>query len=355
MALLQMINSIRGKMREERITAIVSTDQLTTEIIDLINDAGSEILEEHDWPFDVRYDGKLRNPAKLVGTDVDIIAIVPDDNTTDGIAFTLQSDGADFTETRANASQLTGQYRSRILFTDSTTLANTPFVIEKITSGILNWGGALVNKSVYIDGGNTEGWTAFVHEHVLPSTCREVLSAYSAESDVPIQFIDRTQDFERQIYRTGNIFNDIPEVIMIGGTISNSYFVNSSGPGSYSIASASGIGATLWPIPENEITIDYTYRVQHADLSAATDVWTGVPKDVVRLIEWKALYYANITGIQTDKDLAREVERQVERRLGRALTNYNPQPNRRRVPTDFRNRGYINPRRRWSSQTVTAT
>ncbi len=69
MALLQMVNAVRGKLREERIGAISSTDLLTTEVIDLLNDAGSEILEGNDWEFDVRHDGRLFYPSSQTGTN----------------------------------------------------------------------------------------------------------------------------------------------------------------------------------------------------------------------------------------------------------------------------------------------
>ncbi len=80
MALLQMINQVRGKLREERIGSIATSDLLTTEIIDLINDAGSEILEAHEWDFDVRHDGKLFNPGKQSGSSAQVIYQVPDDD-----------------------------------------------------------------------------------------------------------------------------------------------------------------------------------------------------------------------------------------------------------------------------------
>jgi hypothetical protein len=197
-------------------------------------------------------------------------------------------------------------------------------------------------------------WETYCHENLLPTTVREVLSVRGEQGDVTLEFVDRVQDFERHIPRPQFFFSDVPEVLYVGGRIQNTQ-LSVKGAGPYGpIAQRTGTCAMVWPVPTNDLRLSYSYRVQHADLSAATDEWAGVPNNIIHLIEWKAVEFAYKTGIKNDSKRAMLAEREVERRLARALAQHSAQPNRRRIPTYYGAPFGSNPRRRWASQTSSA-
>jgi hypothetical protein len=110
----------------------------------------------------------------------------------------------------------------------------------------------------------------------------------------------------------------------------------------------------VWPIPSADLHLEYSYRVQHADLSAETDAWDGVPANIIHAIEWLAYQKALDSGIQNDPQAAARAERQVEKRVLRAKLTQSNQPNRRLVPSSFdAPRGHSS-RRRWATQTISA-
>ena len=71
----------------------------------------------------------------------------------------------------------------------------------------------------------------------------------------------------------------------------------------------------VWPIPSADVHLEYSYRVQHSDLSTATGAWSGVPDNILRAIEWKAFQLALLSGIQPDPEGARAALGEVERRM----------------------------------------
>ena len=110
----------------------------------------------------------------------------------------------------------------------------------------------------------------------------------------------------------------------------------------------------VWPIPSADIHLEYSYRVQHADLATDASDWTNVPQNIIHLIEWLAFQKALDSGIQNDPVAARRAEQQVEKRFARAQARQSRQPNRRRVPTAFQVGYHGNSRSRWASQTISA-
>jgi hypothetical protein len=351
MALLEMLNSVRGKLREERIQAISDTDLLTTELINLINDAGSQILEENDWDFDIRHDGQLIYPAKMSGVAAAVgTSATPDQYNAEPWVTVVTGDGitSPFDEDAWRLSH--ANRRSRVVVSGSSAISQTSLIIDDVQV-IFNAAIRMVladNPQLEYD--TSLAWETYCNEAVLPATVKEVLSARSEQGDVPLEFVDRAQAFEVAVPRPNLIYSDIPEVLSVGGTINNTQ--NSvQGDATYGpVAQRSGTSAMVWPIPLNDLYIQYSYRIRHSDLSDATDEWAGVPNDVLHLIEWTAVQMAYDSGIQNDPQRALRVESQVEKRRARALAKSGAQPSRRRVPSMFRAHHRDHSRRRWATQ-----
>jgi hypothetical protein len=361
MALLEMVNSVLGKLRNERITTISATDELTTEVIGLLNDAGSEILEGHDWSFDVRHDGMMFFPQSQSGTNGQFGGatkwVSP---TTATLTYSGDDDAGEIFENAAAialaAFRMAGdRFRTRIIPTGSSDGGNTSWIVTDIAYGATEITLTLQNN-LYLTtdiATGTNAWTTFANEHVLPSTVKQVLSARHEEQPLTIEFVDKDLEYDQMLPRPFDYFTSTPEIMYVGMTVTSTE-MDASFPDNDTVAAVTGMGAAVWPIPNADVRLNYSYRVQHADLAADTDAWDGVPNNIIRLIEWKAYQFACQTGIEDDQKRAILAEREVERRLARALGNDGAQPNRRRVPTTFGAYRVSNPRRRWASQTITA-
>jgi len=363
MALLQMINAVRGKLREERIDLISADDQLTEEIIGLLNDAGSAVLEGNDWDFDIHHDGRLFYPTSQSGTYLGFVAQKLPLNASAARLFYSADAGSGEVFEDDDAIDLAGfrcsgnRARARLLVTDSSK-PNTSWIITSIGKGAAQLD-VTISGNFFVDGvGDSAAvfaWETYVNEVVLPSTVKDVLSVRNEEEPVRLEFVEREMQFDQWVPRTTDSRGDRPEVVMVGGTITSTARTSSTAWDSISNANAvTGIGCTIWPIPNADVHLGYSYRVQHADLSLATDEWPGVPNDIIHAIEWLAYQFALDSGMQNDPEAAKRAERQVEKRIARALNKQSRQPNRRRIPRAFGDRPHGDLRRRWASQTISA-
>jgi hypothetical protein len=363
MTLLQMVNAVRGKLREERVKLISADDDLTTEIKSLINDAGSSILEGDDWEFDVRHDGQLWFPASQSGTGAGFAETEIIDSATSAILFYADDSASGEVFENAAAIDLAGfrcsgnRLRARIVLTDSAK-GNTSWIISSVDHNVIS----LVVK---ISGGfkmplDTTGnaWTTYANEIVLPDTVKDVLSVRHEEEPIRLEFIDREMDFDRYVPRSTDSFSSVPDVVHVGGTITSTARLESNVLFPWTDisveAAVTGPGVMIWPPSDSDLHLQYSYRVQHADLAAATDEWVGVPDNIIHAIEWLAYQFALDSGIQNDPEAAKRAERQVEKRIARARNKQSRQPNRRRVPRSHGATPSGSSRRRWESQIITA-
>ncbi len=355
MALLQSLNSVRGKLREEQVGSIAADSELTTVLIQLINDAGSEILEGDDWPFDVRHDGKAFFPSSQSGTNgtFGIGSGIYDTLKTALLVYLGDTDSGEvFADKDLAGFSMTDPVVARIIPT-GTSYPNTSFKIANVEQDVLFFTLTLQNNlhTTPITGA---AWTTYANEIMLPSTVKAVTSVSHEEQDVPLEFVGRGIDFDSVVPRQSTSFSSSPEVVFVGSTVTTTGRSGSQWTNISAQTAQTGKGMMIWPIPDDDLQLSYSYRVQHSDLAAATDVWAGVPNDVIHLIEWRAVQMALGSVIQNDEVMARNVERQVEKRRARAQIYLNAQPNRRRVPPMYGQHAHGNSRRRWASQTVAA-
>jgi len=362
MALLQMINAVRGKLREERIASISTSDLLTTEIIDLINDAGSEILEGNDWEFDVRHDGRLWYPSSQSGTGAEVTEdTIIEDTSAVRLVLSFDADTGEVFDDVA-AIDLAGfrcsgnRVRARVIFPGATSFANTSWIISDVDLAISSMDLTLATPlKMDQTADNSIAWTTYANELVLPTTVKDVLSVRHEDNPIDLVFVDREAQFDKWVPRSTDHFSTTPEVVAVGGTITSTARSDAGvWTGIEAEAAVTGPGCMVWPIPSADVHLEYSYRVQHADLSTATGAWSGVPQDIIHAIEWKAFQLAQLSGIQNNPEGARESEREVEKRVIRAMGKQSRQPNRRRRRSAFGASGHSNPRRRWATQTISA-
>ena len=64
-----MVNRFRRKLKWEDVSSFSSTDDLTTVAIDFLNESKRDVLENHEWDFDIRSDGILKTVAAATYTN----------------------------------------------------------------------------------------------------------------------------------------------------------------------------------------------------------------------------------------------------------------------------------------------
>lgn len=340
MTLLASVNYLRRLMREEEITAISPELDIQTQV-GLLNDASDEILNSHRWSFLRRYDGYAFFPARY--TDTGGLSI-----TNGGTSCFLNQLGTG-SWAASNTTEFTTNVRARLRVTADTSFSDTSILLNNINSttpfaaslGIDSWPG----DTFALGAGEFEVCT---YEFVLPSTVRQVLAVWDQEGDLSPEFIDRPTEFDPWVIRPHDQFTDRPEIVMVGGTYTTTTIDSGS--------STTGTGLVIWPPPSSDLLIQYSYLYKYAELSDGSDAWTGVPTEVVRLIEHVAFEHALDSNVEDDGARGRTEHAKNQRRLERLLGADMRDPNRRMVPDEIGNRRsrLDSPYRRWASRTITA-
>ena len=164
---LSLVNRIRRLLREEDVTVFLSTDLLSSVLLDLLNESKRDILEERIWDFDKRQDGVLATAAPLTGTDGSF--------TNANTAFSLASSAP---------SSVAGDWSAKIVPTSDASYGDTAFrIVSVATSG----GGSSGVLSIAYPGTTIAGSASFTivfDEYLLPATVRAVTSVRHQESDL---------------------------------------------------------------------------------------------------------------------------------------------------------------------------
>lgn len=330
---LQMVNALRGLLREEEISAIATSDELTTDLLKLINRAARSVLHERDWTFDTLEDGVASFMAPITGTTGSVTYGSPDFVFLPG--------------TQAQITRIT-ERPSRLVVTDDASFGNTSW---KITRGdyipLLGGYVGLVLNSTFqgTTQSSTAAWTVYSDEIVLPSTVRRVLSVRHEETPIRLEFVQRNLIADSYQPRSYDRTQSQPELVMVGGGGTTTYTGEAT-------TATSGTLMRIWPPPSEAIILNYSYMREHAALSETTDSLLGVPETVIDLITQKAFYYGLISNLENDPRRADLVRRDYELDLVRVYAAYRPDPYRRNVPSMHGSSRLRNPYRRWPSTTV---
>jgi hypothetical protein len=249
---LQLVNRVRVKGRNQ--TKTIITDTQGVALLDYVNGAATTILEEMQWGFQRVNDGQLTTKAKLTGTD----AAFTEDSTS-----CVVGDSVDM-------SIYVGEGVARIQSTESTDAANSAMQIESIVGSS---GATLTFKKPWanttISGSN---WSSFMYEYALPATVRNVVKIWYEETPIDLVEEDATS-FEEIFPRPWDDINDQPRVVVQGGTIVPS--------DDGSTAQTEKQVLKVWPVPETQIALNYSYLYKQPKLTVLTDtLWGGVPEEI---------------------------------------------------------------------------
>jgi hypothetical protein len=288
------------------------TDQHAPTLLDFLNESIHEVLETAEWDFLTRHDGEL----------VVVPKVAYDFGTGLG-PFTVNNGSLIVTALgQVDHAQFVGDFRSRLVVTDSASHPRTSFAIASAEHPGASdryhletpWPGTseiLRNGFVY------------VVDYQLPTTVRDVLSVRHEEDEIAIQFVDRTTTFDQLIPSAHLDEQDSPDLVIVGGSVTST-FETASG------SATTRLGLMVWPVPTVAYMLSYSYRYLHPDLSAETDV-IDAPNPVVDLLIDKAMAKAYRSAVANDPELADRIESDVARRFQRLLLQNSAQPQRRMV------------------------
>lgn len=302
--LLQMVNRCRRKLKWEDVSSFSSTDDLTNVLIDFINEAKRDVLENYEWDFDIRSDGVLKTVAARTHTNAVTIAAAGTTATVVGGTYYGDYDGGDL--------------RMRIRITEDTTYGNTAFIV---TGAATSAGDDVYTLETAWPGtafaGGSGSAELLVAEYVLPTTVRDVLSVMVEDSDVLVEFVDKVETLDRCVPNPFDLQSTQPEVCFVGGSTTPTVATGTT--------ATPGLGLWLYPVPSSVYVVRYTYRYRHPSLSATTDT-LYVDDHVADIIVDLAVARAMRTRVAPDLEASQMLEQMTMGRLSRSAKRTGRQP-----------------------------
>jgi hypothetical protein len=302
---LTIVERVARRLKLKQVSSF--TDDHAPTLLDFVNEAKREVLETAEWDFLTRHDGEL--------------VVVP--RTAYEASFQVTNGSTLVTNVgQIDHATYRGDFRTRLVITGSASHPQTSFAVASVNHPTVSdrytletpWPGTsetLINGMVY------------VVDYQLPATVRDVLSVRHEETEIAVQFVDKTASFDRLIPSAHLDEQDSPDLVIVGGSVTSTF---ETGVGSATTAT----GLMVWPVPTVAYVLSYSYRYLHPDLSAETDV-LDVPPVLIDLLVDKAMGKAYRSAVANDPDMAERIEADVARRFQRLMIQNSPQPEARRV------------------------
>lgn len=320
---VQLVNRVRRKLRWGDTATFVAPEDLS--ILDEINGAVATLFEAFDWDCDKRHDGVLLCMGASTYTSGMSLALLATE------AFGgLASLYGKASEADARLAVL------RVAFTESTEFPQTALRVlqgyfdANLLISVLTLDAQWVGTTLT----NTASAQFVANEYGLPSTVRKMISARHQEKNIRLEEVSRSQMFDRAMQRPTETINDDIELIMIGGRCVPTIEAGagaSATPPAY-VAPTAMTSVLLWPTPNTDIRIDYTYLLQRSPMTATTDTLANVDSSIENLVVELA-YARCINSYVGDADPAMGLA--IENRvmtMARVLhANQARDPSRRRI------------------------
>lgn len=271
--LLEMVNRVRLYRRQPTTTVIATSEDSVT--VNAINTAIDNALSTQKWPFDLRKDGQLALRARLDG----LLFTTTAGSSSAGIARLLGLVDAD----------VFGDYAVRVLPDGIDEYANTALRIEK-ASAVSIVSTTAVLEVTMPDTEVAVACELHYAEYMLPATVREVVRVTYQERPLELDQVDPTVRYA-ELFPAPHARLGPPEKVSIGGFDTPTYDSGSAAPDPK-------LRMAIWPVPDDEYIINYSYYYKHPELSDATDTLVGVETGVVNNILMEATSIVMMTWDQ---------------------------------------------------------
>jgi hypothetical protein len=267
---LQLVNRVRLYRRQPTTTSISTPEDEVT--LNALNMAIDEILTEKKWEFNVRHDGQLTLKPVL-----------------DSLTFFSVGDSASASIFRTPLvdSDVFGNFVTRVLADEVTEYANTTFRIQSSQPVILGGSANVQLATSFGVASSLDDCELHYTEYMLPDTVESVIRVSYQENQLDLEQVDPVLRYQ-EIFPRPQIKKGPPEAIAVGGYDIQTYDNTVATPDPK-------LRLAVWPVPDDEYVIDYSYYVRRADLAVATDTLVGVPTAVVNDIVMKATSIVKMT------------------------------------------------------------
>lgn len=256
---LQLINRVMLLRRHPTISSFVSSNPEHQVVLNALNMAKDDILGTRDWDFDLRHDGQLATRA------------IKD------VTFFCSAGSSFATVSGSNGgTDLFGNYVVRVLPTGNTEYANTAFRMNYISNPTLGF--VVLAVAAPTTFAVSTAAKLVYSEYILPDNVRSVARVSYQEEELNLDLIDPHVGFDEWV-PNGHVDSGEPRVMAIGGRDVRTYDATATTPND-----EPGLRAIIWPPPDDEYVLNYSYYINHADLVDGDSVLEGVSESVLNQI-----------------------------------------------------------------------
>lgn len=317
---LELVNRVLRRLRQQAVSSFADDKALV--VLDLVNAAKEDVLTARNWSEDIRHDGVLRTNGYT-------------DSTTTAFTNLSASSSVASLSGRVGGSIASPEYAgsliTRFVYNGDVTSANEASDLVGTIWRIKSWlsVGPTATMDALWTGPTTSTGKAryFVSEYLLPDTVREIDSiTHEHGIELQLDLIDPGATF-------GQLYPDMagrfgkPEIAGVGGYDTNTY--NLLGTGDYA-QSDPMLRLVLFPVPDDEYRLNYSYYYNHPELSETTDTLNGVKPEVVSSIIEKATADA-VEVLEQRVNEGVVMSRKAEGRLREKHKSSGAQPTRRNI------------------------
>lgn len=264
---LELINKVMLFRRQPPISAYQSTNPEHVATLNAINMAKEDILSTRRWEFDLRTDGQLVTKASLSS-----LGLSPTPT------FTASAGATSGQIALGSSRTIEGDFVARLVPTGDSDYSSTGF---RITSAISVMSSSVLSFQLSMPKAfNATEADVIYAEYLLPDTVREVVRVSHEQQELRLEQVGATVEYPEIV---PTVYGDTgePRMIAVGGFDLSTYTTSGTVP-------APRLRAVVWPVPDDEYILTYSYYYAHPDLVTETDVLSGVPPAVVNDIVWQA-------------------------------------------------------------------
>ena len=254
---LELVNRIHRRRRMPAVGSFVADEDVAT--LNSLNSAVEEVMTGRNWEWNIRHNGQLALISKLTGL---------------GIIMTAGANTALLNLTGLVDSDLVGDFVVRMLPTGISEYANTSLRVN--SSSAVNFNLSLLTLEVTFPTTSNGSAELLYGEYLLPDTVESVVRATYQEYPLTLNQIDPSISYE-ELYPQPHANPGPPETIAVGGFDISSYVTGETAPDP-------ALRLAIWPIPDDDYIINYSYYYRHPQLVTITDTLEGVPHNVVSRI-----------------------------------------------------------------------
>lgn len=317
---LQMVNRVLKNLGQSDVATFTTNDRSAL-ALEHVNQAARSLFEEQSWDWLLRHDGALRlRPSHSGG----VFTITNVETAPDSVSVAQVGVNIPGTKVANFVFDSVGAY---FIYDDDAKWSNISSKIQggfdgpTFTSFLLEheWHS---NVSIPVD----LDMRIIFPEYILPTKVQTVSSVRYQQEEVTIRFIDPDTTFDRLV-PAPHVEEGPPEVIMVGGqsvhTITNFSSTTLGSPPTPSLR------AFVWPIPDDDYLLNYSYVIKPDALAELTDTFPGVPESAIDRIVDDATAEMMLMIPTSDPTLGELNRRSSLQKRERVLSQHRPDKGRR--------------------------